>query len=78
MKTRFLNDIKNHLPFELVQMIENQLSMSQRDTINWYLLEMAIKAKKNNSVVDMRKFISNWHNEEVKKFGIKSIYHESR
>lgn len=67
-----------HLPWLLVDLIENELSEQQRRVIDWYLLKMAIKAKKNKNLDTMHLFIAKWHKSEIQKFGIKSIYHESR
>lgn len=78
MKQHFENQIKRWLPYSMYELIVNELSVSQRDEIDWYLLKQAIKASSQNKKETMHLYIAKFHREQIQKFGVKSIYHESR
>lgn len=78
MTQHFENQVKRWLPWSMYELIFNELSAYQRGKIDWYLLNQAIKASSQNKKETMHLYIAKFHREQIHKFGIKSIYHESR
>jgi hypothetical protein len=72
----FTNEVKRYLPWATYEFIFNKLSENQRGEIDWYLLKLAIKCSKQSKNELMHLYISRFHQEQIQKFGLKSIYHE--
>jgi len=70
--------IRLYLPNKLYGVLFKELSKEQRDLIDWYDLELAIKDSKKGLIQGMHLKIAIFHRQQVQRFGIKSIYHESR
>ena len=78
LTSKIEDNIRLYLPKELYDLLFKELSKSQRDEIDWYDLELAIKDSKANLIQEMHLKIAVFHRQQIQRFGIKSIYHESR
>ena len=72
------SDIRLYLPKILYNLIFKELTILQRNQIDWYILKQAVKLSNRGKLQEMHLYVANFHREEIRRFKIKSIYHESR
>ena len=78
LTSKIEDNIRLYLPKELYDLLFKELSRLQRDEIDWYDLELAIKDSQKGLIQEMHLKIAIFHRQQIQRFGIKSIYHESK